>query len=126
MWLGYPGTSGASFMDYILTDTVTSPARLADQYSEKLGFMPHTFFVGDHMQMFPHLADKLLVEIDGKVSDNNIVLNGLDLEPLKRSGDLKVQQHQYVHLWIIHGRGSYTWSPLYKQSQLTPQMQAFI
>ena len=25
MWLGYPGTSGASFMDYIITDAVTSP-----------------------------------------------------------------------------------------------------
>lgn len=24
MWLGYPGTSGASFMDYIITDKVSS------------------------------------------------------------------------------------------------------
>ncbi|KAJ8297437.1 hypothetical protein KUTeg_023968 [Tegillarca granosa] len=44
MWLGYPGTSGASFMDYILTDLVTSPMELADQYSEKLALMPDTFF----------------------------------------------------------------------------------
>jgi protein O-GlcNAc transferase len=25
MWLGYPGTSGSTFMDYIITDAVTSP-----------------------------------------------------------------------------------------------------
>ncbi len=25
MWLGFPGTSGADFMDYIITDKVTSP-----------------------------------------------------------------------------------------------------
>ncbi len=25
MWLGYPGTSGAPFMDYIITDLTTSP-----------------------------------------------------------------------------------------------------
>ncbi len=25
MWLGYPGTSGASYMDYLITDSVTSP-----------------------------------------------------------------------------------------------------
>lgn len=25
MWLGYPGTSGSDFMDYIITDSVTSP-----------------------------------------------------------------------------------------------------
>ena len=55
MWLGYPGTSGASYMDYIITDRVTSPIHLADQYSEKLAYMPHTFFVGDHRYMFPHL-----------------------------------------------------------------------
>ena len=58
MWLGYPGTSGASYMDYIITDRVTSPMNLADQYSEKLAYMPRTFFVGDHRYMFPHLLFK--------------------------------------------------------------------
>jgi protein O-GlcNAc transferase len=58
MWLGYPGTSGADYMDYIITDKITSPLHLADHYSEKLAFMPHTFFVGDHRYMFPHLLFK--------------------------------------------------------------------
>ena len=58
MWLGYPGTSGAEYMDYIITDKITSPIHLADQYSEKLAYMPHTFFVGDHRYMFPHLLFK--------------------------------------------------------------------
>ncbi len=58
MWLGYPGTSGASYMDYIVTDKVTSPLHLAEQYSEKLAYMPHSFFVGDHRYMFPHLLFK--------------------------------------------------------------------
>lgn len=55
MWLGYPGSSGASYMDYIVTDKFTSPIELAEHYSEKLAYMPHTFFVGDHRYMFPHL-----------------------------------------------------------------------
>ena len=55
MWLGYPGSSGADYMDYIITDKFTSPLDLADQYSEKLAYMPYTFFVGDHRYMFPHL-----------------------------------------------------------------------
>lgn len=42
-------------MDYIITDKFTSPLEFAEQYSEKLAFMPHTFFVGDHRYMFPHL-----------------------------------------------------------------------
>ncbi|OWF52906.1 hypothetical protein KP79_PYT12897 [Mizuhopecten yessoensis] len=89
MWLGYPGTSGAPFMDYILTDQTTSPLKLADQYSEKLAYMTKTFFVGDHKQMFPHLADKVLQEVNGEVSDNNIVYNGVDLEPLMSTGEVK-------------------------------------
>lgn len=55
MWLGYPGTSGASYMDYIVTDRITSPLDYAGQYSEKLAYLPDTFFVGDHRFMFPHL-----------------------------------------------------------------------
>jgi protein O-GlcNAc transferase len=63
MWLGYPGTSGAPFMDYIITDAVTSPLALADvSYSEKLAYMPHTFFIGDHAQMFSHLAERVIIK----------------------------------------------------------------
>jgi len=51
MWLGYPGTSGASYMDYIITDKQTSPLELAFQYSEKLAYMPNTFFIGTNLKM---------------------------------------------------------------------------
>ena len=61
MWLGYPGTSGASFMDYLITDQVTSPLELASQYSEKLAYMPNTYFIGDHRQMFPHLKERVIL-----------------------------------------------------------------
>lgn len=62
MWLGYPGTSGAPFMDYLITDRITSPVTVAKQYSEKLAYMPDTFFVGDHKNMFPHLQERVLLE----------------------------------------------------------------
>lgn len=42
-------------MDYIISDKETSPVELAEQYSEKLAYMPNTFFIGDHANMFPHL-----------------------------------------------------------------------
>ena len=45
-------------MDYIITDRITSPLNLTEQYSEKLAYMPRTFFVGDHRYMFPHLLCK--------------------------------------------------------------------
>jgi len=85
MWLGYPGTSGASFMDYIITDKHTSPLSLASQYSEQLAFMPNTFFIGDHMQMFPHLKERIVMadNPEGAVKENVAVINAVDIDPLK-------------------------------------------
>lgn len=96
MWLGYPGTSGAPFMDYIITDAQTSPLHLAEkQYSEKLAYMPHTFFIGDHKQMFPHLTERVILSdkgiIDGseKIADNVAVINGVDKSVLLSKTDVK-------------------------------------
>lgn len=86
MWLGYPGTSGASFMDYIITDRVTSPLELASQYSEKLAYMRDTFFIGDHMNMFPHMQNRLVLRVtdsSNMPTKSLMYLNGLDLEPIK-------------------------------------------
>ncbi|BET00326.1 Tetratricopeptide repeat [Nesidiocoris tenuis] len=93
MWLGYPGTSGASFMDYLITDAVTSPLELASQYSEKLAFMPHTYFIGDHRQMFPHLKERLILtnkqSNNGELADNVAVINAADLSPMIENTDVK-------------------------------------
>lgn len=95
MWLGYPGTSGAPFMDYIVTDKVTSPIELAHQYSEKLAFMPNTFFIGDHKQMFPHLKERLILSDkssnsgNGGIADNIAVINATDLSPLEQRHEVK-------------------------------------
>ncbi|KAI2644345.1 UDP-N-acetylglucosamine--peptide N-acetylglucosaminyltransferase 110 kDa subunit [Labeo rohita] len=93
MWLGYPGTSGAPFMDYIISDKETSPVEVAEQYSEKLAYMPNTFFIGDHANMFPHLKKKAVIDFksNGHIFDNRIVLNGIDLKAFLESlPDIKV------------------------------------
>uniref|UniRef100_A0A671LQ99 UDP-N-acetylglucosamine--peptide N-acetylglucosaminyltransferase 110 kDa subunit n=1 Tax=Sinocyclocheilus anshuiensis TaxID=1608454 RepID=A0A671LQ99_9TELE len=93
MWLGYPGTSGGPFMDYIITDKETSPFEVAEQYSEKLAYMPNTFFIGDHANMFPHLKKKAVIDFksNGHIFDNRIVLNGIDLKAFLESlPDIKV------------------------------------
>lgn len=91
MWLGYPGTSGASYMDYIITDAITSPLELQGQYSEKLAYMPYTYFIGDHKQMFPHLKERLIVKSDksGNMADNVAIINATDLSPLVESTEVK-------------------------------------
>lgn len=75
MWLGYPGTSGAHYMDYIVTDKITSPLSLEDQYSEKLAYMPETFFLGDHKQMFPHMIERVILSECGSIRKETTLLN---------------------------------------------------
>ncbi|KAK7503825.1 hypothetical protein BaRGS_00004948 [Batillaria attramentaria] len=90
MWLGYPGTSGASFMDYIVTDAITSPMELADQYSEKLAYMRDTFFIGDHQHMFPHMTERILLKItDAQTSTQYYwIFSGVDLDAEKTQKSL--------------------------------------
>ncbi|XP_055340855.1 UDP-N-acetylglucosamine--peptide N-acetylglucosaminyltransferase 110 kDa subunit-like isoform X2 [Paramacrobiotus metropolitanus] len=94
MWLGYPGTSGAAFMDYIVTDRVTSPLELAEQFTEKLAYMPDTFFVGDHRQMFAHMTERVVLDqkqgkLAEKKADNVSVVNATNLKPLLEKGEVK-------------------------------------
>lgn len=44
-WLGYAGTSGAPFIDYLIADRIVAPDQHA--FSEKLEYLPGTFFVTD-------------------------------------------------------------------------------
>ncbi|KAL5288448.1 OGT family protein [Megaselia abdita] len=107
MWLGYPGTSGASFMDYLITDKITSPLELLPQYSEKLAYMPNTYFIGDHKQMFPHLKERLIVseKNGGAVADNVAVINATDLSPLVENTDVK-EIHEVINSSAINSSSS--------------------
>lgn len=42
-FLGYPGTLGGNFCDYIISDRFVSPASSAADYSEALAWMPHSY-----------------------------------------------------------------------------------
>ncbi len=42
-FLGYPGSSGAPFIDYLIGDPIVTPLELAGLYSEKLAQMPLVF-----------------------------------------------------------------------------------
>jgi predicted O-linked N-acetylglucosamine transferase (SPINDLY family) len=43
-WLGYPGTTGSDFMDYVIADPVVAPPSHQPFYSEKIIALPDCFF----------------------------------------------------------------------------------
>jgi len=42
-WLGYPGTLGAAFIDYIVVDPVVVPEEQAAAFDEQLAYLPHAY-----------------------------------------------------------------------------------
>ncbi|WP_304169146.1 tetratricopeptide repeat protein [Phenylobacterium aquaticum] len=55
-FLGYPGTLGAPFMDYLVADPVLAPAGEADRYAEALIRLPDTYQVNDPLRARPDQA----------------------------------------------------------------------
>lgn len=47
-YMGFPGSSGSKYMDYLVVDEVTVPTSLRAHYTEKLIVMPHCYFVNSH------------------------------------------------------------------------------
>jgi predicted O-linked N-acetylglucosamine transferase (SPINDLY family) len=50
-WLGYPGTIGANFMDYIVADKTIIPAQSEQFYTEKVVSLPDTYIVDDSKRL---------------------------------------------------------------------------
>src|SRR3977135_4431885 len=46
-YLGYPGTMGAPYVDYILADKVVIAENQRDLYSEKICLLPHSYQPND-------------------------------------------------------------------------------
>ena len=56
-YLGYPGTMGADYIDYILADRFVIPEDARQQYAEKVVYLPDTFQANDDRRL---IADSAL------------------------------------------------------------------
>ena len=54
-YLGYPGTMGANYIDYIIADKTLIPTRLQQHYSEKVVYLPNSYQVNDRRRI---ISDK--------------------------------------------------------------------
>ncbi|ESQ49664.1 hypothetical protein EUTSA_v10019996mg [Eutrema salsugineum] len=56
-YMGFPGTTGATYIDYLVTDEFVSPLQYSHIYSEKLVHLPHCYFVNDYKQKNQDVLD---------------------------------------------------------------------
>jgi predicted O-linked N-acetylglucosamine transferase (SPINDLY family) len=69
-YLGYPGTSGAEYMDYILADQTLIPESGRQFYTEKVAYLPDTYMVDDSTRA---LSTRKFTRAELGLPDNKIV-----------------------------------------------------
>jgi len=70
-YLGYPGTMGAEFMDYIIADDVVIPPEHHQYYDEKVVSMPSCYQVND---LNKPVSDKVTQRADWGLPEDAVVL----------------------------------------------------
>ena len=69
-YLGFPGSTGADFIDYVITDRVLTPEDQASCYSERFVYMPQCYQVNDRMQ---RIAETVYSRADFDLPEGAIV-----------------------------------------------------
>ncbi len=69
-YLGFPGTTGADFLDYIITDRIVTPEDQSPYYSEQLVYLPHCYQINDHKQK---ISDVPFTRSDFGLPENGFV-----------------------------------------------------
>jgi protein O-GlcNAc transferase len=78
-YLGFPGTSGADFFDYVLTDRIVTPQKHEKYYSEKFAYLPDTYQPNDNQQK---ISDKIITRSEVGLPQDGFVFSSFN-QPYK-------------------------------------------
>lgn len=74
-YLGYPGTSGASYIDYYVGDPISTPIdQLGRYFTEKLILLPHTYQVTEHAAAYSDLPIEKLSLKENRAKIHQLLL----------------------------------------------------
>ena len=102
-YLGFPGTSGARYIDYMIGDPVVTPLSEAGHYSEKLALMPHCYQPNDRRRPLPRPDDSRAAH---GLPEDALVLCGFN-QPFKLSPEVFDVWCELLHrlphavLWLL-------------------------
>jgi predicted O-linked N-acetylglucosamine transferase (SPINDLY family) len=105
-WLAYPGTSGASWIDYVIADRMALPSSLRDHYSENVAYLPRCFQPSDPTRMIAEPPSRA----DCGLPESGVVYvcfnNSYKLDPRSVQRMCKILYAvQYSVLWLLEGPG---------------------
>ena len=69
-YLGYPGTTGADYMDYIIADQILIPPETQSCYSEKVVYLPNSYQVNDRKRT---ISDRQFTRRELELPENGFV-----------------------------------------------------
>lgn len=101
-YLGHPGTTGASFIDYFIGDEVVTPLDHQPFYAEKLALMPHCYQPNDRQRPLP----KPMSRSEVGLPPDALVLCGFN-QPYKISPEVfnvwcdLLQSVPHAVLWLL-------------------------
>jgi predicted O-linked N-acetylglucosamine transferase (SPINDLY family) len=69
-YLGFPGTLGAPYIDYIIADTTLIPPEHVGAYSEKIAYLPHSYQPNDRHR---HIAQRTPTRVEEGLPEDHFV-----------------------------------------------------
>ncbi|MGO9329636.1 MAG: tetratricopeptide repeat protein [Steroidobacteraceae bacterium] len=69
-YLGYPGTMGAEYIDYIIADSIVIPEDSKQYYSERIAYLPNSYLVNDSKRS---ISDKVFTRAELGLPSMNFV-----------------------------------------------------
>jgi protein O-GlcNAc transferase len=69
-YLGFPGTMGAEFFDYIVADTTVIPEDQQGQFTERVMYLPHCCYVNDNTR---EISDRSMSRAEAGLPDRAFV-----------------------------------------------------
>lgn len=107
-YLGYPGTMGADYIDYIIADQILIPSEYQDNYSEKIVHLPNSYQINDRLRL---ISDRVFTRHELGLPEEVFVFcsfnNGYKITPTIFDGWMRILSSvKDSVLWLLEDNPS--------------------